>query len=53
MRHSVLDALKTGYSVVVIDDLIRGVAPDTSAQAIIAMKNAGATFLHTVQTLKP
>ena len=52
VKASVIDALKLGYSVVVIQDLIRGVAPDTSAAAILEMQQAGATFLPTVRAFK-
>ena len=52
VKASVMDALKLGYSVIVIQDLIRGVAPDTSAAAISEMKQAGATFLPTVRAFK-
>jgi nicotinamidase/pyrazinamidase len=52
VKASVIDALNLGYSVVVIENLIRGVAPDTSAQAITDMKAKGAKFLPTVRALK-
>jgi hypothetical protein len=34
VKSSVMDALALGYSVIVVEDLLRGVAPDTSAAAI-------------------
>lgn len=52
VRASVIDALDLGYSVVVVEDLIRGVAPDTSAAAIAEMEAAGAVFVPTVKSLK-
>jgi len=52
VRASVIDALELGYSVVVVEDLIRGVAPDTSAAAIAEMEAAGAVFVPTVKSLK-
>jgi nicotinamidase/pyrazinamidase len=52
VKASVMDGLALGYSVIVIEDLIRGVAPDTSAQAIVDMKAAGAVFVRTVKDLK-
>ena len=52
VKATVMDALNLGYSVVVIEDLIRGVAPDTSAQAIADMKAAGVWFLPAVRAMK-
>jgi len=52
VKASVMDALNLGYSVVVVEDLIRGVAPDTSAAAIAEMKAAGAVFVPSVKALK-
>jgi len=52
VKATVMDALDLGYSVVVIEDLIRGVAPDTAAQAIADMKAAGAWFLPAVRAMK-
>lgn len=52
VKATVMDALDLGYSVVVIEDLIRGVAPDTTAQAIADMKAAGAWFLPAVRAVK-
>ncbi len=46
---SVLAALNHGYEVVVVQNLIRGVAPDTSAKAITEMTKAGAVFKNSVQ----
>jgi nicotinamidase/pyrazinamidase len=52
VRASVMDALGLGYSVIVVEDLIRGVAPETSAAAIAEMKAAGAVFIPSVKALK-
>lgn len=52
VKASVLDALRLGYSVVVVEGLIRGVAPDTSAEAIVEMKAAGAEFVSSVKDVK-
>jgi nicotinamidase/pyrazinamidase len=52
VKASVMDALELGYSVVVVEDLIRGVAPDTSAKAIADMKAAGAVFVPSVKALE-
>lgn len=52
VKASVMDALGLGYSVVVVEDLIRGVAPDTSAAAIAEMKAGGAVFVPSVKALK-
>jgi nicotinamidase/pyrazinamidase len=47
VRQSVLDALRQGFEVRVIEDAIRGVDldPDDSARAIEEMKRAGAAFV--------
>ncbi len=52
VKYSVMDALSLGYSVIVVEDLIRGVAPDTSTTAIAEMKAAGAVFVPSVKSLK-
>jgi nicotinamidase/pyrazinamidase len=52
VKASVMDAIPLGYSVVVVEDLVRGVAPDTSVAAIAEMKAAGAVFVPTVKNLK-
>jgi nicotinamidase/pyrazinamidase len=46
VKHSVLDALREGFDVVVLEDAIRGVdaAPGDSAQAVEEMRAAGAEF---------
>ena len=47
VRATVLDAIRTGFQVTVIEELCRGVAPDTSKEALVEMKGAGATILKT------
>ena len=49
---SVMGALERGYSVTVVEDLIRGVAPETSAAVIEEMKAAGVEFVPSVKKLK-
>ena len=49
---SVMGALERGYSVTVVEDLIRGVAPETSAAVIEEMKAAGVEFVSSVKKLK-
>ncbi|MDF1553561.1 MAG: bifunctional nicotinamidase/pyrazinamidase [Deferrisomatales bacterium] len=48
---SVMDALDLGYSVTVVEGLLRGVAPETSAAAIADMEAAGAVFVPSVKAL--
>ena len=45
VRATALDALREGFSVRVLDDLIAGVAPDTSTAAIEEMRAAGAELV--------
>jgi len=52
VKASVIDAIDLGYSVVVVEDLVRGVAPDTSVAAIAEMKAKGAVFVPSVKHLK-
>ncbi len=40
-----LDAMAAGYKVTVIAGLSKGVAPDTTAQALIEMESKGVTIL--------
>src|SRR5581483_628032 len=46
VKHSVLDALREGLDVVVVEDAIRGVdvEPGDSARAVEEMRRAGASF---------
>ncbi len=50
-RATVLDARARGYDTYVLEDAIRGVAPETTALAIEEMKAAGAVFTTTDQLL--
>lgn len=52
VRFTVLDALRLGYSVTVVEDLIRGVAPETTAAALTAMKAAGAEVVPSIRGLR-
>jgi len=49
---SVMGAVEGGYSVTVVEDLIRGVASETSAAAIEEMKAAGVEFVPSVKELE-
>lgn len=49
MKYSVLDALDLDYSVIVVEDLNRGVDPATTAAAIEEMEAAGAVFVARVK----
>jgi nicotinamidase/pyrazinamidase len=48
IKATVLDALERGYQVIVIKTLIRGVAPDTSREALREMEQKGVTVLEEV-----
>ncbi len=45
VRATVLDAVHAGFQVTVIEELCRGVAPDSSRKALEEMKEAGAVLL--------
>jgi nicotinamidase/pyrazinamidase len=47
VRATVMDAIQAGFQVMVIEELCRGVAPDTSEEALEEMKGAGAIILET------
>jgi nicotinamidase/pyrazinamidase len=47
VRATALDAIRAGFQVIVIEELCRGVAPDTSQEALEEMKGSGATILET------
>ena len=47
VRATALDAIRAGFQVIVIEELCRGVAPDTSLEALEEMKRSGATILET------
>jgi nicotinamidase/pyrazinamidase len=50
VKHTVIDGLKQGFKVVLLEDAIRGVnlKPDDSRQAISEMANAGAEIAHSI-----
>jgi nicotinamidase/pyrazinamidase len=52
VKATALDAAKAGFKVIVVEDLCRGVAPDTSARAIAEMKGEGITILDTLDVDK-
>lgn len=45
VRATAIDALRAGFQVIVIEELCRGVAPDTSHAALEEMKKVGASIL--------
>ncbi len=47
VRFTVLDALKSGYKVMVLQNLCRGVAPDSTEEALREMKDKGALLMKT------
>jgi nicotinamidase/pyrazinamidase len=47
VRATALDAISAGFQVTVIEELCRGVAPDTSEEALEETKEAGAIILET------
>jgi nicotinamidase/pyrazinamidase len=46
VRATVLDAIASGYKVIFVKNLSRGVAPDTSQKAINEMKAKGVVVLN-------
>jgi len=52
VRATAIDAAKAGYKVIMINDLCRGVAPDTSKKAIEDMKKAGVIILEKLDVNK-
>jgi nicotinamidase/pyrazinamidase len=52
VKATALDAARAGFKVIVVKKLCRGVAPDTSAQAIEEMKSQGITILDTFDMIK-
>ena len=47
VQATTLDARALGYETYVLSDAIRGVAEETTRQAVAAMRQAGATFINT------
>jgi len=52
VRATALDAVTAGYKVILIQNLCRGVAPDTSQKAIEEMKAKGIVVLETIDLEK-
>jgi len=52
VRATALDAVRTGLQVIVIEELCRGVAPESSQEALEEMKGAGAVILETFDIAK-
>ena len=45
VKATAIDAADAGYKVIVVEDLCRGVAPDTSKKALEEMKAKGITVM--------
>jgi nicotinamidase/pyrazinamidase len=52
VKATAIDAAKAGYKVIVVEDLCRGVAPDTSQKALEEMKAQGIKVLKTMDMKK-
>lgn len=52
VKATAIDAAKAGYKVVVVEDLCKGVAPDTSQKALKEMKAEGIKVLKTTDIKK-
>jgi nicotinamidase/pyrazinamidase len=52
VRATALDAIASGYKVIVIEDLCRGVAPDTSTKAFEEMKKKGVILMKEADPLR-
>jgi len=52
VRATALDALANGYKVILIEDLCRGVAADTSAKALEEMKEKGVIVMKALDIAK-
>lgn len=52
VQATALDAVANGYKVIVIEDLCRGVAPDTSTQALEKMKKEGVVLMKALDIAK-
>lgn len=52
VKATAIDAARAGFKVVVVEDLCRGVAPDTSSKALEEMKAEGITVLKTLDLKK-
>jgi len=52
VKATAVDAARAGFKVIVVEDLCRGVAPDTSVKALEEMKAEGITVLKTLDLKK-
>ncbi len=52
VRAAALGLAQSGARVLLVEDAVRGVAPGTTAQAIVEMRAAGVTFTTTDEVLK-
>lgn len=52
VRATALDAVRAGFQVIVIEELCRGVAPDSSQEALEEMKGAGTVILETFDSAR-
>jgi len=52
VKATAIDAARAGYKVIVVEDLCRGVAPDTSQKAMEEMKAEGITAIKTLDLQK-
>lgn len=52
VKATAIDAARDGFKVIVVEDLCRGVAPDTSAKALEELKAEGVTVLDTLDLKK-
>lgn len=51
VRRTALDARSAGFAVFLVEDAVRGVAPDTTAEALLEMEEAGVVFIRSDQII--
>jgi nicotinamidase/pyrazinamidase len=51
VRATAMDALQLGFKVILVKDLCRGVAPDTSRLALTEMASAGIRIIDTISDI--
>jgi nicotinamidase/pyrazinamidase len=51
VRATALDGLAAGYPVTVVEDLCRGVSPDTTASALVEMRGKGVRLVNTLDEI--
>ncbi len=51
VRATVMDAVKSGFKVILVEGLCRGVAPDTSTSALADMRSAGIEIIPAVSDM--